>query len=170
MRGSEEVGGPYAQAISALRLESRLADSHLAYQQMADYVDGAVSDVDRELVDSHLEFCRSCTQEVRDLEATRASIAEPPAAVYSTPRTVSFRETVAAWWQSPAFRIPIQVAVAIMLVVFTIWLIKLYVRKSEQQAQNHPGQLEQNQPAPNNSPTPTPEEQQNVRVLADLID
>ena len=167
----KKFAAAYAQAISALRVESTLADSHLPYQQMADYVDGAASDVDRELVDTHLEFCRSCSAEVRDLEAIKASIAEQPAAVYSPRRTFSLRETLAAWWQLPAIRIPIQVAAAIVLVVFAVWLVKLYSRRPEQQAQQHPGALERNQAAPNNSAiTPSRDEQKNVRLVADLID
>ena len=72
MRNNEKFAEAYAQTISTLQPESAFADSHLAYQQMADYVDHTASDVDRELIDSHLEFCRSCSAEVRDLEATKA--------------------------------------------------------------------------------------------------
>ena len=62
-------------------------------------------------------------------------------------------------------------AVAIILVVFVIWLVMLYSRRPVQQAQEHPGAIERNQAAPNNSPVaPPPEEQKNVRLAADLID
>jgi len=171
MRNDEKLAGGYGQAISALHLESAFADSHLAYQQMADYVDDKASDLDRELIDSHLESCLSCRAELRDLEATKAAIAERPTAVSSPRRSLSFRETLAAWWQLPAIRISLQVAAAIILVVAAIWLVKLYSRKPDQQAQQHSGPLEANRPAPGGSPTvPSPEDQKDVPFVADLID
>jgi hypothetical protein len=171
MRNNENFPESYAQTISTFRPESGFADSHLLYQQMADYVDDTASDVDRELVDSHLEFCRSCSAEVRDLEATKASLAELPPAVYSPRKYPSRWQTLAAWWQLPAIRIPVQAAAAIILVVFVIWLVMLYSRRPAQQAQEHPGEIERNQAAPNNSTvTPFPEEPKTARLAADLID
>jgi len=171
MRDREKFPEGYAQAISALRPDSGLADAHLAYQQMADYVDDTASEVDREIVDSHLELCRSCRAEMKDLEATRASLALPPAGVVSTRKSPGLGERLAAWWQLPAIRIPIQVAAAIILVVAAIWLATLLLPKPEQEAQEHPGAGEQNQPTPNSSPSvPAPEEQKSAPLVADLVD
>jgi hypothetical protein len=171
LRDRETFSEGYAQAISALRPESGLADAHLAYQQMADYVDDTVSEVDREIIDSHLELCRSCRAEVKDLEATKASLALPPRGAVSTRKSPGLGDRLAAWWQLPAIRIPIQVAAAIILVVAAIWLATLFLHKPEQEAQEHPGAGEQNQPTPNNSPVvPAPEEQKTVPLVADLVD
>lgn len=45
------------------------APQHLSYAQLADYVDAKSSDVDRELVESHVELCERCAAELGDLAA-----------------------------------------------------------------------------------------------------
>lgn len=47
---------------------------HLAYEQVEAYVDGNLSDVDRELADGHLEACATCMDDVADLRRVRAEL------------------------------------------------------------------------------------------------
>jgi len=173
MLNSENLPEAYGQAISALQPESAFEDRHLVYQQMADYVDYSLSDVDRELVDSHLEFCASCRTEVRDLEAMKAALAELPDINYLPGKTPNVWQRLAAWWQLPLIRIPVQVATAAVLIGLIVWAVTL-MRHSPgplQQAKEHSTEPEQNQTAPSNSPVaPRQEEQNNVRLAADLID
>ena len=170
-RNNEKSREARAQVISALQQQTTFEEAHLAYQQLADYVDDVLSDVDRELMDSHLEFCQSCSAEVRDLEATKASLAELQPARYSPRKIPSLWQRFTAGWQLPTIRIPVQVAAAIILVVFVIWMVMLYSRRPVQQAQEHPGELERNQTAADNSPVAPPQEEQNdVQLAADLID
>jgi len=170
-RNNETSREARAQVISALQQQTTFEEAHLAYQQLADYVDHVLSDVDRELMDSHLESCQSCSAEVRDLEATKASLAELQHARYSPRKIPSLWQRFTAGWQLPTIRIPVQVAAAIILVVFVIWMVMLYSRRPVQQAQEHPSELERNQTAADNSPVAPPQEEQNdVQVAADLID
>lgn len=172
MRNSENLPEAYAQAISALQPESAFEDRHLAYQHMADYVDESLSDLDRELVDSHLEFCANCRNEVKDLQTMKAALAELPDARYSPAETRGVWQRLTAWWQLPLIRIPVQVATAAVLIGLIVWAVTL-MRHSPgplQQAKEHSTEPEKNQTAANNSPVaPRQEEQHSVR-LVDLID
>jgi len=51
------------------------APQHLAYDQMADYVDAKSGEVDREIVESHVELCDRCATELGDLAAFADSMA-----------------------------------------------------------------------------------------------
>ncbi len=48
---------------------------HLSYDQMAGYVDGKCDDPDREIVESHVEFCERCATELGDLAAFAETLA-----------------------------------------------------------------------------------------------
>src|SRR5260370_38012247 len=50
------------------------APQHLAYDQMADYVDAKSGEVDREIVESHVELCDRCATELGDLAAFAESV------------------------------------------------------------------------------------------------
>lgn len=67
-----------ASASSVATLLSGLetaAPQHLAYDQMADYVDAKSGEVDREIVESHVELCDRCATELGDLAAFADSMA-----------------------------------------------------------------------------------------------
>ena len=173
MRNNENLPETYAQAISALQPESAIEDRHLAYQHIADYVDYSLSDVDRELADSHLEFCSRCRTEVKDLEAMKAGLAGLPDINYLPRKTPGVWPRLAAWWQLPSIRIPVQVATAAVLIALIVWVVTLtrHSPRLSQQAQVNPGEPEKNQTVANNSPVaPRQEEQKDVRLAADLID
>ncbi len=56
------------------------APDHLSYDQMAAYVDAKADDIDREIVESHVELCERCATELGDLAAfaqTLTTEAEP---------------------------------------------------------------------------------------------
>ncbi|MFP5245901.1 MAG: anti-sigma factor family protein, partial [Thermoanaerobaculia bacterium] len=48
---------------------------HLTYDEIEAWIDGRATDVERELVEGHIELCALCRTEVRDLERVRESIA-----------------------------------------------------------------------------------------------
>ena len=60
--------------LSQLQADAGRGDSHLLYQELADYVDNTLSDVEREIADGHLEYCQSCKLEVEDLDRARARL------------------------------------------------------------------------------------------------
>jgi anti-sigma factor RsiW len=58
------------------------APQHLSYDQLADYVDAKSGDVDREIVESHVELCQRCAAELGDLAAFAQTM---PASVEADP-------------------------------------------------------------------------------------
>jgi len=64
--------------VAALRhdLETQkvLDPIHIAYEQLEAYVDNEADAADREIVDSHVELCRTCREELRDLQEFRLSL------------------------------------------------------------------------------------------------
>jgi hypothetical protein len=47
---------------------------HLSHEQIADHVDGCANEVDREIVESHLDACSQCLTEIQHLIVFRAEI------------------------------------------------------------------------------------------------
>jgi anti-sigma factor RsiW len=64
------------------------ADSpqHLTYDQMAAYIDAKAADIDREIVETHVELCDRCASELGDLAAFAQvmSAESEPAPIAST--------------------------------------------------------------------------------------
>ena len=52
--------------------------THLSYQQIAGFVDHDLDEVDDEIVRSHVELCRQCADEIRDLEQFRTGFNRSP--------------------------------------------------------------------------------------------
>src|SRR5260370_7213047 len=66
--------GRVATLLSGLETAAT-APQHLAYDQLADYVDAKSGEVDREIVESHVELCDRCATELGDLAAFADSMA-----------------------------------------------------------------------------------------------
>ena len=164
--------------MTALQAETDFDDTHLLYQQMADYVDDRLGDVEIEIVDGHLEICRNCKMEVEDLLATKARLAEFPAERYSPRETPNLWQRLTALWQMSSIRIPMQAVTAIVLVALIAWVLVLYSRKHAEEARIQAGQ--QDKTVAGNSAIPPPEsgttnessqqDQSNARLVVDLID
>jgi anti-sigma factor RsiW len=127
------------------------ASEHLAYQQLAFYVDGKLDTVDREITESHLAICPGCRSDVADLRRYQA-IAEAGPLPMALEATESLEETAAtvkataepksrtpwfgkpaAWWQglfasgrfaTAGAMVPagVMAAVAVAVLVFAVWL------------------------------------------------
>ena len=57
-----------------LAAQAKLGLSHVSYAQMESYVDNDADTADREIVDSHVELCRTCREELRELQEFRVSL------------------------------------------------------------------------------------------------
>ena len=179
---NEKSSVAIGQAISALQAESEWEDLHLEYQQLSDYVDDAVNEVERELADSHLEFCQTCRVELQELQTMKATLAELPAPQYSPGKTPNPWRRFSAWWQVPTIRKAVQVAAVIALGVTAVWIIVFYSRQPLEEARKQSSQPDrQDTTAANSSsldqsasettkPKFEPEEPNQVRPVADLID
>ena len=101
--------------------------NHLTYEDSAAYVDECLGEMEREIVESHLDLCSQCATEITDLRAFRAEMTTYPEtervpAKPSTGRIISF-------WRAAAFRIPIQLAAAASIVLLCGLIATLLLRK-----------------------------------------
>ena len=151
----DDSAAALAQMTTALETETDLEENHLPYKQMADYVDDDLTDVDREIVNSHMAFCSDCKAEVQDLLAMEARLAALPGTEYFPPRPSSLWARLATLWQLPSIRIPVEAAAALVLVIVIVWLAVLYSRRQSQEARTKSSP--QDQAVTSNSGTPPPE-------------
>src|SRR5262245_30054010 len=55
---------------------------HLAYEQLEAYVENSVDEVDREIVESHLELCGRCKADLENLQSFKSEMAAYPSKDY----------------------------------------------------------------------------------------
>jgi outer membrane murein-binding lipoprotein Lpp len=113
---------------------------HPVCEDLLAYAEGGLDEVDREIVESHLEFCLQCMMELRDLREFREA-AVVPAYVQRKPEPVarpSFWERFVAFWSAPAHWIPLQVAATALVAGLFVWIATLPLRT---QVSNLEGQL-----------------------------
>lgn len=85
---------------------------HLQYQDLEAYVDRSCDPIDREIVESHLQDCVLCSQQVSELEKlTRAKR--------------SFSRKVIFLWKSPDYSAPFRLVAAAAVVAFFAFLLAL---------------------------------------------
>lgn len=104
--------GQVAFAAAALEREIQQADAeddHLRYQELSGYVDDALREIEREIVESHLETCADCAAEVRDLRNFKSIITAKESDSIELP---SRSERSRARWNLWARWNPVQRAVA----------------------------------------------------------
>ena len=150
------------------QFESDEGPFHLDYEQhLEPYVDGNASDIDREIVDSHIALCSRCADELRDLLAFK----QQPV----TPITGDTRVTSSRWKQwlpqspslsSPALAMAVVIGVLILAMGVLLWTTYRASRRVERVATGSPESdkhVEKEQPAsstdhtsPENSPSNVP--------------
>lgn len=81
-RAKLDATGQVTAALSELSAglrQARAGPDHLSYELMESYANNATDAADREIVESHIELCRMCAAEVKDLQAFAAALAAQPA-------------------------------------------------------------------------------------------
>lgn len=96
-------------------------EEHLDYKQLEAYVDKRSSQAEREVVGNHVEMCRACAEELRDLVAYKTELDGSAGARTWNPR---------AWWAGlAASRVtPRRVALALAVsvaIVLGVWLERM---------------------------------------------
>lgn len=176
-REDPEIQSAFEPVLSQLQADADRGESHLLYQEMADYVDNILSDVEREIADGHLDYCQNCKVEVEDLARARARLSLLPDKLYSPREVPNLWQRLAALWELPSIRIPAQAAAVIVLVALIAWAVISYSRKHAEEARIQSGQNDR--AVAGSSPSRSPEsittdksspEQANTRVVVDLID
>ena len=119
--------------------------THLTYEQMAAMADNRLDDIDREVIESHLELCRRCETELNDLREVSSAMDVTPAEqhVLSTPRAPSLQERLISLWRRPAFRIPAPAFAALAAVALAALLIQIPVRRERAELRARVAELEQ---------------------------
>src|SRR5438093_1092471 len=108
---------------------------HLLYEQIEAYVDDKLNEVDREVIDTHLELCLQCKAEVEDLFAFKATLtthtaresAKVSAREFALPEQRSMPslwERFLNFWQKPYSWVPLQAAGLAAIALFSIWIGK----------------------------------------------
>ncbi|MBI1760415.1 MAG: zf-HC2 domain-containing protein [Acidobacteria bacterium] len=118
-------------AASLAALQTALADveaQHLAYEELAAYVDRQLAAPARELAEMHLRECRNCTAELNDLRAFRREL-DDAEVVHVAPAQPVRRKQERAWWQPSGWRWPLQLAATAAACLLVAWLATRNLRQ-----------------------------------------
>src|SRR5579872_4918894 len=86
---------PFARFRAELLLGEWSDPLHLTVEQQAAYVDGTLDRADRQIVESHLEICPQCVEEIRELRAFRTILSTYPAEEVTPFTPLTLRERLA---------------------------------------------------------------------------
>jgi len=130
---SAVVQETFASLRHSIDTQGGLEPIHIPYEQLEAYVDNKIDDADREIVDSHVEQCRVCKDELRDLQTFReAHYATGTETRLPYPQHSRDREETAWRKFSLAFRSPRYLAGATavaMLIVAGVVVPRLFLRR-----------------------------------------
>jgi len=118
--------------------QAKLEPAHLEYEQLEAYVDHDADDAEREIVDSHVEWCRMCGEELRDLQKFRASLESREVASPGRQESLELLTIHGAasgrrmrkFWSSPGYLAGLASAIAFVLVVAWIVPARRHVAKA----------------------------------------
>jgi hypothetical protein len=118
-----------AQQISIDSLENVLMSAgvpdHLTYEQLSGYVDGSLTDADREIVDLHGDVCRQCSVEIENLKVLRSALAADREASATRKHTIPAKGFFTTW------RFKFAMAAAVIAVVVMSWFGLRNTRRSD---------------------------------------
>lgn len=151
---------------------------HLSYDEYLEaYVEGKSNDIDRDIVESHIAFCSTCADELRDLQEFKQ---QPDHVLDSDQRPVlpSPRKRWMVSWRQPALRIPnfttaliFAVVILAITIAVLLWTRSLTPRSDEQTGNPTPADKIVVQPSPesqaNRSDQPQEEREEPLIALDD---
>jgi len=133
---------------------------HLEQELLEGYVDGTLGDVDKEIVEGHLEFCGDCAAEVAELRSFRSMLSAQPDKAYSPDPAAGMyqrMEATSTATRRPAFRFApaFAMAASILVAAVVIWQIHGSSDKTTQPRQVADSRAPQSStPAPDVAPPP----------------
>jgi hypothetical protein len=137
----EQLPSAFASLRADLRAEAEAELDHLAYEQLAAYVDDALDDVDREIVESHLSLCPPCEREMVNLRAFRAALTTYPDRDFAPVASPTLWEKVTAFWRQPTRWIPAQLAGTAAVAMLCVYLATQPLRTQVTDLQGQLSQL-----------------------------
>ena len=119
--------------------------THLTYEQMAAMVDNRLDEIDREVIESHLELCRRCETELNELREVSTALNVVPAKdqVRAVPRAPSLKANLISFWRRPAFHIPAPAFAALVLLALATLVLLGIQRRDRTVLQARVAELEQ---------------------------
>jgi cell division protein FtsB len=117
---------------------------HIAYEQLAAYVDKKVAGLERETIESHIKLCAECAQEARDLSAFGAEFGSAPpsestvtsASPVAANPAPGFWQRVLAFWRTPRYWVPLQLAGTAAIIFLCVWVATNALRSDNKQLQS----------------------------------
>ncbi len=137
----EQLPSAFASLRADLRAEAEAELDHLAYEQLAAYVDETLDDVEREIVESHLSVCPPCEREMTHLRAFRAALTTYPDRDFAPVAPPTLWEKVTAFWRQPTRWIPAQLAGTAAVAVLCVCVATQPLRTQVTDLQGQLGQL-----------------------------
>ena len=125
----EKIEAAFAFLRHDLETQSQLPPAHLEYEQLEAYVDNEMDKAGREIVDSHVDLCRMCRDELRDLREFGVSLGTRQAAPHVQEHleavtmhgsVETFWEKLSHFWRYPVYLAGVSSAVAVVIVVAVI--------------------------------------------------
>ena len=117
------LGEAFRLAQTDLLSAETATEDHISYDERAAFVDGRLSQQDREILESHLEVCPRCETDVEDLRRVKTTL--------TTERELSPRRphassgTIGAFRQHTAFRSGILMAGSALVAGLAVWVALL---------------------------------------------
>jgi hypothetical protein len=99
----ERTGAAIEQLRTGLDLEEALEPEHPHYAQFTAYAEHRLDEVDREIMDSHMEICAQCAEVMRELRAfviAPAPIVEERLAEKKAGPSISLRDRFTSFWSA----------------------------------------------------------------------
>lgn len=94
------------------------SSDHLTFEQMADYVDNKIDQIDSECIDSHLIWCELCSAEVKEMVQQNKSFSLHSPSQFSLPSNSQIENVTSLWkWSSRKPWISKEVAIAAFVAV-----------------------------------------------------
>ena len=148
---------------------SRGEVTHLTYDELAGLVDDDLNAIDREIAESHLDFCSLCQtelSELRDFGSTTAS----PAKEYEPEEERSSPTRRVALWQRPAFQISAQAAAALACAALLVILVSIPMRRETARLRARVAELEISNAALKEKTADAESLESEIAVLRDEVD
>jgi hypothetical protein len=160
-------------AVEILRADFQLEETeeteHPSYSQFTAYADHKLDEVDREILNSHLDACAQCAEVMQDLRGFVATL-EPTSVVGKhaeqqvATKTPAFRERFVAFWRSQTDWMSWQLAGAAVALLFLVgisaivWLNFRRTSEGTEVARVNPSPIaiQSPQPMATLAPVPTP--------------
>lgn len=113
-------------------LDSKEASDHLTYDEFAAFVDGTMTEVEREIADSHILSCGSCADEIMNLQAFSRQISQSAHAEVAGASGSAFLFRLFGWFGDFGPLRAATVGVTIVVLVVSGWLIYRAVLSDKQ--------------------------------------